>query len=96
MMAFAYNAFFLRSMWLFQRRHFGGEGGLRPPYKASSLRIFQRLRILIVSKNRLPPFCRSNGGIFIKLPKSGFMVEVQQMHLMLLAFSAFHATLVFL
>jgi hypothetical protein len=40
---------------------------------------------LIVSRNRrgLPPFCRSNCGIFLcKLPKSGFMVEVKQMHLM--------------
>jgi hypothetical protein len=40
---------------------------------------------LIVSKDRLglPPFCRSNGGISLcKLPKSGFVVEVKQMHLM--------------
>jgi hypothetical protein len=40
---------------------------------------------LLVSRNRLglPPFCRSNGGIFLcKLPISGFVDEVKRMHFM--------------
>jgi hypothetical protein len=43
--AVAYNAFYLCSMWLVQRRHFRGEGGSRPPYNASFLSVSVKTRL---------------------------------------------------
>jgi hypothetical protein len=98
--AIAYNAFFFVPCGSYNGAT-SGRGRLTPSLQMPRpFRIFQRLRIVIVSRNRLgfPPFCRSNGGIFYISCLSpvvygrGKAIAFNAFH----AFSAIHATLFFL
>jgi hypothetical protein len=84
MMAFAYNAFFLCSMWLVQRRHFGGEGNAlhTKPRPFGYFNVFGYSSYQRAGLDFLPSV-EAMVASFIKLPKSGFMVEVKRMHFML-------------